>query len=93
MTNKPLLLFQGPARSRSGYGDHTRDLILSLLAMDRFDILIAPTRWGGCPETGLDLSLDSHKLLFSKFMKNNTLKILYLINLKKTLIKKLVVYK
>lgn len=73
MTNKPLLLFQGPARSRSGYGDHTRDLILSLISMDKFDIMIAPTKWGGCPETGLDLSIDSHKQIHSKFMKNNTL--------------------
>tara|TARA_R110000744_G_scaffold353123_1_gene459387 strand:- start:380 stop:1705 length:1326 start_codon:yes stop_codon:yes gene_type:complete len=53
MTNKPMLLFQGPVKSRSGYGDHARDLILSLIQMDIFDIKIAPTRWGDCPETGL----------------------------------------
>ena len=53
MTNKPMLLFQGPVNSRSGYGDHARDLILSLIQMDIFDIKIAPTRWGDCPETGL----------------------------------------
>jgi len=54
MNNKPLILFQGPVRSRSGYGDHTRDLITSLIDTNRYDILIAPTKWGDCPETGLE---------------------------------------
>lgn len=54
MNNKPLILFQGPVRSRSGYGDHTRDLITSLIKSEKYDILIAPTKWGDCPETGLE---------------------------------------
>ena len=70
MTNKPFLLFQGPARSRSGYGDHTRDLITSLIDMDKFDIKIAPTQWGSCPETGLDMNIPSHRLLQSKLVTN-----------------------
>lgn len=53
MTDKPMLLFQGPIRSRSGYGDHARDLIISLFDMNKFDIRIASNRWGDCPETGL----------------------------------------
>jgi len=53
MINKPLIVFQGPVRSRSGYGDHTRDLISSLIDIDKYDIRIAATRWGDCPETGL----------------------------------------
>ena len=60
---KPFLLFQGPVRSRSGYGDHTRDLILSLVNMNKFDVHIAATQWGDCPETGLDLSNPEHKKL------------------------------
>jgi len=54
MIKKQLLVFQGPVRSRSGYGDHTRDLITSLIDMGKYDIRIAPTRWGDCPETGLE---------------------------------------
>ena len=57
MNNKPLILFQGPVRSRSGYGDHTRDLITSLIDTNRYDILIAPTKWGDCPETGLESNI------------------------------------
>ena len=69
---KPLLLFQGPIRSRSGYGDHTRDLILSLINMNKFDILVAPTKWGDCSETGLDSHPERDKLT-KVIMKNNQL--------------------
>ena len=72
MNKKPLLLFQGPARSRSGYGDHTRDLILSLIDMNKFDIKIAPTKWGDCPETGLEGHLN-RSTLEGLFMKSNQL--------------------
>jgi glycosyltransferase involved in cell wall biosynthesis len=55
MDNTPLILFQGPVRSRSGYGDHARDLVMSLISMNKYNILILPTVWGDCPETGLQL--------------------------------------
>tara|TARA_R110001592_G_scaffold1706_4_gene10170 strand:- start:303 stop:1613 length:1311 start_codon:yes stop_codon:yes gene_type:complete len=70
MINKPLLVFQGPVRSRSGYGDHTRDLISSLIDMDKYDIKIAPTRWGDCPETGLEGS-NKDKLEHLIMLNNN----------------------
>ena len=72
MTNKPMLLFQGPVRSRSGYGDHTRDLILSLIEMDKFDVKIAPTKWGDCPETGLHGVANRGKIE-SRFLPSNRL--------------------
>lgn len=50
---KKVLVFQGPVSSRSGYGDHARDLVRSLIAMDRFDIKIIDMRWGDCPRNGL----------------------------------------
>jgi len=71
--NKPFLLFQGPVRSRSGYGEHTRDLIISLASMGKYDIKIAPTRWGDCPETGLDLSNPEHQTLERLMMSDNKL--------------------
>jgi glycosyltransferase involved in cell wall biosynthesis len=48
--SKPLLVFQGPVATRSGYGDHCRDLLKSLFDMDKFDIKIVPTRWGNTPQ-------------------------------------------
>ena len=50
---KQTLVISCPASSRSGYGDHSRDLIRSLIAMDRFDIKIMDQRWGNCPRTAL----------------------------------------
>jgi glycosyltransferase involved in cell wall biosynthesis len=50
---KPLLLVTGPVATRSGYGSHSRDLVRSLIAMDRFDIKINSMRWGNCPLNAL----------------------------------------
>jgi hypothetical protein len=48
--NKPTLIFQGPCFSRSGYGDHCRDLLKSLRKMDRFDVKLIPLKWGNTPQ-------------------------------------------
>lgn len=48
--SKPLLVFQAPVATRSGYGDHSRDILKSLFALDKFDIKIVPTRWGNTPQ-------------------------------------------
>jgi glycosyltransferase involved in cell wall biosynthesis len=50
---KPLLLFQGPVSTRSGYGDHARDLVRSLIQLDKYDVRIISTRWGATPMTAL----------------------------------------
>lgn len=50
---KELLVFQGPCTSRSGYGDHARDLVRALISMDRFNIKIIDLRWGDCPRNAL----------------------------------------
>lgn len=51
---KPVLLLEGPVASRSGYGDHCRGIINSLMADDRFDLRIDPVTWGDTPQTALD---------------------------------------
>ena len=50
---KPNLIISCPASSRSGYGDHARDLIHSLIAMDKFNIQILDQRWGICPRDAM----------------------------------------
>lgn len=50
---KPLLVFQGPVSTRSGYGDHARDLVRSLIKLDKYDVGIISTRWGSTPMTAL----------------------------------------
>ena len=34
--SKPLLLFQAPIATRSGYGDHSRDILKSIFDLDRY---------------------------------------------------------
>jgi len=52
--SKPLLVFQAPIATRSGYGDHSRDILKSLFELDRYDIKIVPTRWGNTPQDQID---------------------------------------
>ena len=52
--NKPLLVYQAPVFTRSGYGDHARDILRSLFELDRYDIKIVPTRWGNTPQNQAD---------------------------------------
>ena len=52
--SKPFLLFKGPVATRSGYGDHARDLLESLFELDKYDIKVVPTRWGNTPQNQLN---------------------------------------
>jgi glycosyltransferase involved in cell wall biosynthesis len=66
--SKPLLVFQGPVATRSGYGDHSRDLLKSLFDMDKFDIKIIPTRWGNTPQNQLDETTDLGQKILSNII-------------------------
>ena len=52
--NKPLLVFQAPIATRSGYGDHSRDILKSLFELDKYDVKVVPTRWGNTPQDQID---------------------------------------
>ena len=58
---KPTLVFQAPIATRSGYGDHARDLLHSLYKLDKFDIKVISTRWGNTPMDGLNYDNEFHK--------------------------------
>ena len=58
---RPLLLFRGPVKTRSGYGAHSRDLLQSLHEMDLFDIKIDSCMWGNTPMTALEDDNTFHK--------------------------------
>lgn len=47
-SDKPLLVFQTPLCTRSGYGDRGRDLARSLIQLydKEYDVVFVPTRWG-----------------------------------------------
>ena len=52
--SKPLCLVTAPVATRSGYGAHSRDIVRSLIALDRYDVKIWSVRWGNTPMNALD---------------------------------------
>tara|TARA_R110000851_G_scaffold315200_1_gene477508 strand:- start:3604 stop:4938 length:1335 start_codon:yes stop_codon:yes gene_type:complete len=70
---KPLLLFTGPVATRSGYGAHCRDLVKSLMDMDKFDIHINSLRWGSTPMNALSPNDPDHKKILDKFLNTPNL--------------------
>jgi hypothetical protein len=63
--SKPLLVYQAPVFTRSGYGDHARDILKSLFSIDKYDVKIVPTRWGNTPQNQVDPSSEFGKRVFS----------------------------
>ena len=55
---KKFMLICAPVSSRSGYGDHARDLVRSLMTHDKYDIKIADVPWGETPRNALDEKFD-----------------------------------
>ena len=61
---KKLMLICAPVSSRSGYGDHARDLVLSFMKYDKYEIKIFDVRWGECPRNALDKdNLDDKRII------------------------------
>ena len=67
------MLITGPVATRSGYGSHSRDLVRSLIAMDRFDIRVNSLRWGNCPMNALDKNNPNDKMILDKILKTDNL--------------------
>ena len=57
---KKVMLICAPVTSRSGYGDHARDLVRAFLKIDKFNIKILDVNWGATPRNALDIELDKN---------------------------------
>jgi hypothetical protein len=66
--NKPLCLIMAPVGTRSGYGARSRDLVKALLKLDKYDIKIFPTAWGGTPNNALDPNNPEHQEIASRLL-------------------------
>ena len=55
---KKVMLICAPVSSRSGYGDHARDLVRAFLKTDKFNVKILDVNWGETPRNALDKKLD-----------------------------------
>jgi hypothetical protein len=58
--SKQFLVYSAPVATRSGYGDHARDILRSLRDLDKFDIQIVSQKWGSTPMNALDKNDEFH---------------------------------
>jgi len=70
---KPMMLVTGPVATRSGYGSHSRDLVRSLISMNKFDIKINSLPWGNCPMNALDDKNPNDRIIIDRIITNNKL--------------------
>ena len=70
--NKPILVYQAPIATRSGYGDHSRDILQSIFKYDKFDVHTIPMRWGNTPQNQINPTTDFGSKLISTIGKQLT---------------------
>lgn len=58
---KPFIVIQGPVATRSGYGNHTRDLVTALIKADKYEIKIVSLPWGTTPMNALEPDNKDHQ--------------------------------
>lgn len=68
---KPYVVVQGPVATRSGYGNHTRDLITSLIKADKYDIQVVSLPWGVTPMDALEPNNSDHQEIVKRIAIQN----------------------
>ena len=68
---KKLMLICAPVTSRSGYGDHARDLVLSFMKHDKYDIKIMDVNWGDTPRNALNVNNPEDKKILDCILREN----------------------
>ena len=68
---KPFIVIQGPVATRSGYGNHTRDLATALISQNKYDIQIISLPWGECPMNALETNNTDHQEIAKRIAKGN----------------------
>ena len=66
---KKLMLICAPVSSRSGYGDHARDLVRSFIKHNKYDIRIMDVPWGECPRDALNKNNASVNDILCRILK------------------------
>ena len=70
--SKPNLVFCGPIATRSGYGEHARDLLTSLFEMDKYNIKTISINWGETPMNALNEDNPDHKKILDSIIPGLT---------------------
>ena len=66
--NKPLVLVTAPVGTRSGYGNHSRDICRALIESDKYDVKINPVRWGATPMNALEDNNPHHLEIYKRLL-------------------------
>lgn len=67
-SRKPLLLLVGPVATRSGYGEHSRDIVRSLIELDKWDVKVFGLRWGSCPMNALTVGREQDDIILNRMI-------------------------
>ena len=67
---KKTILICAPFSSRSGYGDHGRDIYEALYKSDKYNLRTIDVPWGDCPRNALDLKNEVHKSIIDGYLSN-----------------------
>ena len=70
---KPLFVVSCPIDTFSGYGARSRDIIISLIKSNKYDVKILPQRWGNTPFGFLKADNPDHKLMMDCTLQGNQL--------------------
>ena len=70
---KPMILVTAPVETRSGYGNHARDICRALIESDKYDVVIQSVPWGSTPMTALDKNNESHKEIQKRILRQPNL--------------------
>ena len=70
---KPLFVISCPIDTFSGYGARSRDIALSIINTNKYDLRILPQRWGNTPYGFLDSSNPEHAKISACVLPNNNL--------------------
>jgi hypothetical protein len=70
---KPLLLLMAPVNTVSGYGARSRDIAHALIASDKYEVQIWPTRWGSTPQNYLNDQDPKDKLIIDRLLSDPNL--------------------
>ena len=71
--SKPLVLVTAPITTRSGYGNHARDIVRALIELDKYDIKINACKWGSTPMNALEDNNIHHQKIKSRILPDNKL--------------------
>ena len=65
---KKLMLICAPVSSRSGYGDHARDLVRSFINHNKYEIKIQDVPWGDCPRNALNQNNPNDSMIVDRIL-------------------------